>query len=88
MFVKVHTHGCVPANARVLLGTAMQQAHTTLQKKFNDGKAWQLHYVTAREMYNMVKAAEANLPGSPGQYRDTPVAWSKERLHHQPSHIV
>ncbi len=70
VFVKVHTHGCVPANQAVLLGQAMVQAHTILQQEFNDGRRWQLHYVTAREMANLVKAAEANLPGSPGQYRD------------------
>lgn len=70
VFVKVHTHGCVPANQAVLLGQAMCEAHKILQKEFNDGQNWQLHYVTAREMTNLVKAAEANLPGSPAQYRD------------------
>jgi hypothetical protein len=75
VFVKVHTHGCVPGNARVLLGESMRQAHEVLQREFNDGRNWQLHYVTAREMHNLVKAAEANLPGPPGQYRDTPIAW-------------
>lgn len=75
VFVKVHTHGCVPGNARVLLGESMRQAHEVLQREFNDGRNWQLHYVTAREMHNLVKAAEANLPGSPGEYRDTPIAW-------------
>jgi len=69
-FVKLHTHGCMPANQAVLLGAAMREAHAFLQKEFNDGQNWQLHYVTAREMANLVKAAEANLPGSPGQYRD------------------
>jgi len=29
-----------------------------------------LHYVTAREMYNIAKAAEAGLAGDPGRYRD------------------
>jgi len=78
VFVKVHTHGCVPANQAVLLGPAMRQAHVILQQEFNDGQHWQLHYVTAREMANLVKAAEANLPGSPGQYRDyavSPPGW-------------
>ena len=75
VFVKVHTHGCVPGNARVLLGESMRQAHEVLQREFNDGQKWQLHYVTAREMHNLVKAAELNLPGPPDQYRDTPIAW-------------
>lgn len=70
VFVKLHTHGCVPGNARVLLGDAMRTMHETLQREFNDGKRWQLHYVTAREMYNLVKAAEAGKEGSPGRWRD------------------
>jgi len=75
VFVKVHTHGCVPANTGILLGKAMKRAHETLQREFNDGKRWQLHYVSAREMYNLVKAAETNLPGPPGLYRDYNVVW-------------
>ena len=70
VFVKVHTHGCVPANQAVLLGQEMRQAHAVLLQEFNDGKNWQLHYVTAREMANLVKAAEADMPGAPGLYRD------------------
>ena len=75
VFVKLHTHGCMPQNARVLFGEAMRRMHEVLQAEYNDGHAWQLHYVTAREMFNLVKAAEANLPGPPGQYRDTPILW-------------
>ena len=67
VFAKVHTHGCVPANAEVLLGPAMAAAHLHLQQRYNDGAAWRLHYVTAREMYNLIKAAEA---GDPGLSRD------------------
>lgn len=74
VFVKLHTHGCVPENSRVLLGSPMQAMHDTLQREFNDGQRWQLHYVTAREMHNLVKAAEANLPGLPNQYRNTPIS--------------
>lgn len=74
VFVKLHTHGCMPANQAVLLGSAMRQAHQLLQQEFNDGQNWQLHYVTAREMANLVKATEANLSGPPGQYRDYKIA--------------
>ena len=70
VFVKLHTHGCVPENARVLLGEKMRQMHAVLQREFNDGVKWQLHYVTAREMYNIAKAAEAGMQGAPGQWRD------------------
>jgi len=74
VFVKLHTHGCVPANADVLLGEAMAAMHAHLQQHFNDGNTWQLHYVTAREMVNIILAAEAGQSGSPGQYRDYAIA--------------
>ncbi len=59
VFVKVHTHGCVDANARVWLGPAAKGLHAALQADFNDGVRWRLHYVTARECYNLVRAAES-----------------------------
>jgi mRNA-degrading endonuclease YafQ of YafQ-DinJ toxin-antitoxin module len=43
---------------------------TLLENDFNDGKAYQLHYMTAREMYNVVKALEEGGRGSPARYRD------------------
>ena len=74
VFVKLHAHGCMPANGDVLLGEAMKEMHTFLQRRFNDGKAWQLHYVSAREMVNIVLAAEDGLVGNPGQFRDHAIA--------------
>ncbi len=70
VFVKLHTHGCMPANADVLLGEPMRAMHRVLQEQYNDGANWQLHYVTSREMVNMILAAEAGCSGSPGEYRD------------------
>lgn len=74
VFVKVHTHGCNDRNRPILLGERMRALHDYLTERYNDGSRWQLHYVTAREMYNIIKAAEAGLSGSPGQYRDLVVA--------------
>ena len=70
IFVKLHTHGCVPANSDVLLGDPICQMHRALQTHYNDGHNWQLHYVTAREMTNIILAAESGLSGNPGEYRD------------------
>ena len=70
VFVKVHTHGCVPANRDVVLGSAMSGLHGALQREFNDGQTWRLHYVTAREMYNLIRAAEDGWTGEPGEARD------------------
>jgi hypothetical protein len=57
-------------DAEVLLGAPMDRAFTELETRYNDGVDWRLHYVSAREMYNIAKAAEAGLGGDPSQYRD------------------
>jgi hypothetical protein len=41
-----------------------------LESKYNDGENYVLHYVSAREMYNIAKAAEAGESGNPHQFRD------------------
>jgi hypothetical protein len=69
LFVKVHTHGAPDAQAESLLGAGGHALHQALAR-YNDGVNWQLHYVTAREMFNIARAAMAGLGGSPGQYRD------------------
>jgi hypothetical protein len=70
VFVKVHTHGAPEKNADVLLGGRMEELHEELAKKYADGRAWQLHYVTAREMYNVARAAMDGKSGSPSDFFD------------------
>jgi len=70
IFVKVHTHGAWKPNADLLLGDAMKRFHDGLCSGYNDGRDWRLHYATAREMYNIVRAAECGEDGEPGEYRD------------------
>ena len=70
VFVKIHTHGAQEVDASTLLGAPMDEAFCYLESRYNDGKDWKLHYVSAREMYNIVKAAEAGHDGDPGRYRD------------------
>jgi len=74
VFVKVYTHGCYGPDTDTLLGGAFRAMCGHLQSAYNDGKNWILHYVTAREMYNMVRAAETGMAGNPGEYRDYEVA--------------
>ncbi|WP_334178684.1 right-handed parallel beta-helix repeat-containing protein [Pseudoxanthomonas sp.] len=69
-FVKIHTHGAEDCDMDTLLGRSMDEAHSYLESRYNDGRAWKLHYVSAREMYNLAKAAEAGEIGEPGLYRD------------------
>ena len=70
VFVKAHTHGAPEFNADVMLGQDAVEFHRRITTAFNDGSRYCLHYVTAREMYNIAKAAEAGKTGDPGAYRD------------------
>lgn len=70
VFVKIHTHGTQEQDMDTLLGPRMDEMHRYLEEHYNDGLRHVLHYVTAREAYNIVKAAEAGEEGDPGQYRD------------------
>ena len=53
-----------------LLGDHRHNMHSYLESKYNDGDNYVLHYVSAREMYNIAKAAEAEQEGNPNEYRD------------------
>lgn len=70
IFIKIHTHGAIPGSMDIFLGDAIDQVYSYLETKYNDGTNYCLHYVTAREAYNIIKAAEAGLSGNPNQYRD------------------
>lgn len=70
IFVKIHTHGTQDHDMDTLLGESADAMHRYLGERYNDGNQYVLHYVTAREVYNIIKAAEAGLDGDPAQYRD------------------
>lgn len=70
VFIKVHTHGSAEECASMLLGKGGHTLHSNLQALLNDGQKHKLHYVTAREMVNIIKAAEAGESGDPNHYRD------------------
>lgn len=63
VFVKLHTHGAVEANRDVLLGDAGVRFHRALAQRAKDDPRFFFHYVTAREMYNVAKAAESGWLG-------------------------
>jgi hypothetical protein len=70
VFVKVHTHGAPEKQAASLLGAGGRAMHEVLTTRYNDGQKWRLHYVTAREMYNIAIAAMDGKDGDPNAYRD------------------
>ncbi len=72
IFVKLYTHGAQDRNCEALLGTGghLDSLYSYLEDAYNDGIRYRLHYVAAREMYNIIKAAEAGAEGNPNRYRD------------------
>jgi hypothetical protein len=70
VFVKLHTHGAPDRQAASLLGEGGRELHRVLTTEYNDGRRWQLHYVTAREMYNIAVAAMEGKTGDPNAFRD------------------
>lgn len=70
VFVKLHTHGAPDKQGASLLGDGGEALHRILTTEYNDGDRWTLHYVTAREMYNIAIAAMEGHRGNPNDYRD------------------
>lgn len=71
IFVKVHGHGASSdGDAGEFLGQHFDRALSHLESRYNDGVNYILHYVTAREAYNLVRAAEAGATGQPERYYD------------------
>ena len=70
VFVKLFTQGAPEEQAECLLGGGARALHGELTTRYNDGVRWKLHYVTAREAYNVAKAAMAGKRGDPNDYRD------------------
>ncbi len=70
IFVKIHCHGTQEDDRDVILGEGAEEMYRSLEECFNDGKKYMLHYVTAREMFNIVKAGEDGKKGNPFQYRN------------------
>lgn len=70
VFVKMHTHGAPEREAASLLGDGGKRLHELLAHHYNDGERWKLHYVSAREMYNVALAAMDGKSGDPNDYRN------------------
>ncbi len=88
-FVKLHTHGAAEENHEALLGDPMVRFHEELARRAGRDVQFHYHYVTAREMYNLARAAEAGWEGSVADARDfelLPPAYIPEFV--SPSEIV
>jgi len=72
VFIKIWGHAG-SSNAEVsdnLPGGTFERALERLERRYNDGRRYVLHYVTAREAYNVARAAAAGKRGDPTLYYD------------------
>lgn len=67
--VKVYSHGAQDRNMAALLNGDLHRLYHYLETNYNDGRRYQLHYMAAWDLYNVVKAAEHGLKGNPSEYR-------------------
>jgi hypothetical protein len=77
-FLKLHCHGAQEKDSDIMLGRGCKTMYSLLERRFRDSPGYRLHYVTAREMYNIVCAAEAGERGDPNLFRDyryLPPSW-------------
>ena len=58
IFIKVYTHGANELNDCVLLDQPMEKLFNYLESKYNDGRKYILHYVTAYEMFLKINEIE------------------------------
>ena len=68
-FIKLHTHGAPEFGHRSNLGDERRQFHGAIQQMARD-RGFRLHYVSAREMVNVLHAAEDGHGGDAGPWRD------------------
>lgn len=68
--VKVSCHGAEERSWDALFGNPAETMYSYLEAQYRDRSGYRLHYVTARELYNIIKAAEAGKTGDPSQYRN------------------
>ncbi len=80
LFVKLHTHGATEGNRAVLLGEPMRRFHADLARRAAADPRFRYHYVTAREMYNLARAAEAGWNGTVADALDWTVESPRARV--------
>jgi len=77
LFIKLHCHGMNPTDREAVLGSGMKQFITELVQGAPD-RSEIIHFVTAREMVNIIWAACEGHEGNPGDYRDYRLKLARE----------
>ena len=70
VFIKLHCHGMDPGDEDAMLGRLFREFLVDLAKLSGNGGRFRTHFVTAREMTNMILAGCDGREGNPGEYRD------------------
>jgi hypothetical protein len=74
VFVKVFAHSAsTPEDEDEVLGGHFEDGLTELERHYNDRRYYVLHYVTAREAYNLAMAAASGASGDPAAYMDSEI---------------
>jgi hypothetical protein len=74
VFIKLFAHGIsTPAEADAVVGPEFDALLTVLEQRYNDGSRYVLHYVTARQAYNLAMAAASGKKGGPDAYLDSTI---------------
>jgi len=69
VFVKLFSHGVSdPEYTDAVLGKDFDATLSYFEREYNDGTKYVLHYITAREAYNLARAAAEGARGEPQQY--------------------
>jgi hypothetical protein len=69
LFIKLHCHGMDPTQCDSVMGAPMQRFLAELTAGAQE-RSEIIHFVTAREMVNIILAACDGREGNPGEYRD------------------
>ncbi len=70
IFIKLHCHGMDPRDRDVMLGAPMRLFLRQLTESVGSARQDRLHFVTMREMTNMILAACDGRSGDPNDFRD------------------
>ena len=71
-FIKLHTHGCAPANSEMFLGNRFEEGMKRIQQLL-DSRGIRCTFATARELYNMIRAIESEASGDVSMHRGNEV---------------
>jgi hypothetical protein len=71
IFIKLWAHGVsTPGDEEATTGAGFDAMLSHLENTYNDRKHYVLHYITAREAYNLARAAAEGATGAPESYLD------------------